>query len=74
MSDAPSGEARQHLPFVLGIIGDSGSGKSTVAAGVRALIGADRVSALELDDYHRFTRAERQEQGLTALSPAVHNL
>lgn len=74
MSHARPGAAYPHLPFVLGIIGDSGSGKSTVAAGVRALIGADRVSALELDDYHRFTRAERQEQGLTALSPSVHNL
>ena len=74
MSDAPTGLAGPPLPFVLGIVGDSGSGKSTVAAGVRSLIGEDRVSALELDDYHRFTRAERQEQGLTALSPAVHNL
>ena len=64
----------RHYPFVLGIIGDSGSGKSTVAAGVQALIGADRVSTLELDDYHRYTRAERQELSLTALNPVVHNL
>jgi len=40
-----------HHPFVLGIVGDSGSGKSTVAEGVAALIGPDRVSTLELDDY-----------------------
>jgi len=62
-----------HHPFVLGIVGDSGSGKSTVAQGVAALIGPDRVSTLELDDYHRHTRAERQELGLTALHPSVHN-
>jgi phosphoribulokinase len=74
MSDAHFGEEPQHLPFLLGIIGDSGSGKSTVAAGVRALIGPERTGALELDDYHRYTRAERQELGLTALNPAVHNL
>ncbi len=62
------------LPFVLGIVGDSGSGKSTIAHGVRALIGSDRVTDMRLDDYHRFTRAERAERGLTALNPMVHNL
>ncbi len=66
-------EAGVH-PFVLGIIGDSGSGKSTVARGVRELIGPGRVATLSLDDYQRYTRAERSELGLTALSPMVHNL
>jgi uridine kinase len=61
-------------PFILGISGDSGSGKNTVAQGVAALLGPERVATLELDDYHRFTRAEREEQGLTALHPSVHNL
>lgn len=60
-------------PFVLGIIGDSGSGKNTVAKGVRALLGRDNVADLELGDYHRFTRAERAERGVTALHPTVHN-
>lgn len=73
MSDE-QGDAPRHLPFVLGIIGDSGSGKSTVARGVRELIGPARVTTLELDDYHRYSRAERQELGLTALNPMVHNL
>jgi phosphoribulokinase len=73
MSDAQD-DAPLHLPFVLGIIGDSGSGKSTVSRGVRELIGPDRVSTLDLDDYHRYSRAERQELGLTALNPMVHNL
>lgn len=73
MSDQ-NGQAPRHHPFVLGIVGDSGSGKSTIARGVRELIGPGRVSTLELDDYHRYTRAERQELGLTALNPMVHNL
>ena len=73
MSDE-QGDAPRHLPFVLGIIGDSGSGKSTVARGVRELIDPARVTTLELDDYHRYSRAERQELGLTALNPMVHNL
>lgn len=67
-------DAPRHHPFVLGIIGDSGSGKSTVSRGVRELIGADRVSTLDLDDYHRYSRAERLELQLTALNPMVHNL
>lgn len=72
MSDDLSPQQTHH-PFVLGIVGDSGSGKSTVAEGVAALIGPDRVSTLELDDYHRYTRAERLEQGVTALNPSVHD-
>lgn len=74
MSDAQELGAPRPLPFVLGVIGDSGSGKTTVANGVRQLIGPDRVGLLELDDYHRFTRAERQEKGLTALNPQVHDV
>jgi uridine kinase len=67
-------DERAVAPFVLGVIGDSGSGKSTVARGVRELIGPDRVTTLSLDDYQRYTRAERAELGLTALNPMVHNL
>jgi uridine kinase len=70
MSDEHGGPT----PFVLGIIGDSGSGKSTVARGVRELIGPARVTTLSLDDYQRYTRAERGDMGLTALNPMVHNL
>lgn len=73
MSDDLNPQQPVHHPFVLGIVGDSGSGKSTVAEGVAALIGPDRVSTLELDDYHRYTRAERLEQGITALHPTVHD-
>lgn len=60
-------------PFVLGIVGDSGSGKNTLADAVEALLGPARVADLRLDDYHRFTREERLARGLTALNPMVHN-
>ena len=59
---------------MLGIVGDSGSGKTTVADSVAALLGRERVTDVHLDDYHRFSREERAEKGLTALNPAVHNL
>jgi phosphoribulokinase len=61
------------LPFVLGIIGDSGSGKSMISNAVRHLLGDDKVADLKLDDYLRFTRAERRERGLTSLDPKVHD-
>lgn len=73
MSDAQD-DAPRHHPFVLGIIGDSGSGKNTVSRGVGDLIGSGRVATVDLDDYHRYSRAERQELQLTALNPMVHNL
>jgi phosphoribulokinase len=60
--------------FVLGIVGDSGSGKNTVADSVRELVGSERVTEVRLDDYHRFTREERAAQGVTPLNPIVHNL
>jgi phosphoribulokinase len=61
-------------PFVLGVVGDSGSGKSTLADSVTTLLGRDRVTDVQLDDYHRFTREERTARGVTALNPIVHNI
>jgi uridine kinase len=61
-------------PFVLGVIGDSGSGKNTLADAVEALLGPARVVDVTLDDYHRFTREERATRGVTALNPMVHNI
>jgi phosphoribulokinase len=60
-------------PCLIAIVGDSGSGKSTVADAVTALLGPDRVTDLRLDDYHRYTREERAAREMTALNPAVHN-
>lgn len=71
---AGASDTERALPFVLGIIGDSGSGKNTLANGVRTLLGEDAVTNLELDDYHRYTRAERAQRGVTSLNPMVHNL
>jgi phosphoribulokinase len=60
-------------PFVLGIIGDSGSGKSVVCDAVRHLLGPDSVANVRLDDYLRLTRAERKSKGLSSLNPSVHD-
>lgn len=60
-------------PFVIGVVGDSGSGKSTIADAVTTLLGPHRVTDVRLDDYHRYSREERAERGMTALNPMVHN-
>lgn len=61
-------------PIFLGVVGDSAAGKSTLASGIAAILGRDRVAILQADDYHRHSRAERRRQGLTALAPAANHL
>jgi uridine kinase len=54
------------LPFVIGVAGGSGSGKSTVTQQVLASFGADMVSVVMQDDYYRdqthLTLEARREQ------------
>jgi phosphoribulokinase len=56
-------------PIMLGVVGDSASGKTTLTRGLVRLLGAEQVSHMALDDYHRFDRAQRAERGLTPLHP-----
>ncbi len=42
-----------HTPFVIGVAGGSGSGKSTVADRVIGLAGHERVAVLALDSYYQ---------------------
>lgn len=39
-------------PFIVGIAGGTGSGKTTVAAGLSAAIGPDRVTLIDADSYY----------------------
>jgi phosphoribulokinase len=61
-------------PIMLCLVGDSGAGKSTLSNGCVALLGADRVTAICLDDYHALDRVGRQARGVTALDPAANHL
>ncbi|MCP5372905.1 MAG: phosphoribulokinase [Hyphomicrobiales bacterium] len=56
-------------PVVLGIVGDSAAGKTTLTRGIANILGPDRVLTMCTDDYHRFDRAERAANGLSALDP-----
>lgn len=59
---------------MLGLVGDSAAGKTTLVRGVVRLLGRQGVTPLCLDDYHRYGRAERDARGITASDPAANNL
>ena len=56
-------------PILLGIVGDSAAGKSTLTKGILDIIGRERVTHVCLDDYHKYDRVERARLGITALHP-----
>jgi phosphoribulokinase len=56
-------------PIILGVVGDSATGKSTLSNGIAKILGEDRCTVICTDDYHAFDRAERAQNGLSALDP-----
>ena len=46
-------------PIILGVVGDSASGKTTLTRGLVRVLGQEQVSHVCLDDYHRYDRAQR---------------
>jgi phosphoribulokinase len=56
-------------PVMLAIAGDSAAGKTTVTRGLVEALGADRCTAVCVDDYHRYDRAERRDLPFTVLHP-----
>ncbi|WP_322487476.1 uridine kinase [Chloroflexus sp.] len=61
-------------PLMLGLIGASGVGKTTLTRGIIRLLGAQGVTPISLDDYLRYSRAERAARGLTDADPAATDL
>ena len=61
-------------PLLLGIGGDSGTGKSTFVGGIYKIFGPDKITNINLDDYHTFYRVQRNIYRLTALYPAADNM
>jgi phosphoribulokinase len=59
-------------PIMLSIVGDSGSGKTTITRGVVRVLGEDRVTHFCADDYHRYDRRQRAERGITPLDPSCN--
>lgn len=54
---------------MLGIVGDSATGKTTISQGIEEILGKDRVTNLCTDDYHKYNRVQRKELNISALHP-----
>jgi phosphoribulokinase len=65
---------RVDRPILLGIIGDSGAGKTTLAEGIARILGEDQVLTICSDDYHLNSRAERARKRVTALNPECNHI
>jgi phosphoribulokinase len=61
-------------PIMLGIVGDSGSGKTTITRGLVRVLGEEMVTHFCTDDYHRYDRRQRAERGITPLHPDCNYL
>jgi phosphoribulokinase len=61
-------------PIVLGVVGDSGAGKTTLTRGLVRVLGAEHAVRLNADDYHRYDRRQRAELGVTPLNPEANHL
>jgi len=59
-------------PIMVGIAGDSASGKTTLTQGLVEALGPDRITAICVDDYHRYDRVERKGLPFTPLHPACN--
>lgn len=61
-------------PIILGVVGDSASGKTTLTRGLMRVLGEEQISHVRLDDYHRHDRAERGRLGVTPLHPDCNHM
>jgi len=60
--------------IMLGVVGDSAAGKTTLTKGIVDLLGEENVTAICSDDYHKYDRKERKEKGITALHPDCNHV
>jgi len=60
--------------IVVGVVGDSGAGKTTVTRGLTRVLGDQHVTHISADDYHRYDRRQRRELGVTPLHPDSNHL
>jgi phosphoribulokinase len=56
-------------PIILGVVGDSATGKTTLSRGLVRMLGDNNVTHVAADDYHRYDRRQRAAHGITPLHP-----
>jgi phosphoribulokinase len=60
--------------IILGIVGDSAAGKTTLTKGIAQILGEENVTTICTDDYHRYDRIQRAEKKISALHPDCNYL
>ena len=61
-------------PFVLGIAGDSGAGKSTIAGAIERVFGSLNTQIIRGDDKHKWERGDENWKEITHLNPKANDL
>jgi uridine kinase/ribulose-5-phosphate 4-epimerase/fuculose-1-phosphate aldolase len=61
-------------PFVIGIAGESGVGKSTLTEIISLYFGYDNTTILSTDDLHKWERNHPEWENFTHLNPLANNL
>ncbi len=61
-------------PIIIGIAGDSGSGKDTLADSIEGLFGKHSTVKLSGDDYHRWDRQKPMWNVMTHINPMANDL
>ncbi len=61
-------------PILIGVAGDSGSGKTTYTNGLRRMLGRDIVGTIAMDGYHKENREQRRISGQLPLDPEANRL
>jgi len=62
-------ESRVGRSIILGVVGDSAAGKTTLTRGLVRVLGEDNVTHVCIDDYHRYDRRQRADRNITPLNP-----
>ncbi len=47
-------------PVMIGIVGDSAAGKTTVTQGLVWTLGEEQITTVSTDDYHKYDREQRK--------------
>ncbi|MCK9351762.1 MAG: hypothetical protein M0P76_03155 [Candidatus Pacebacteria bacterium] len=62
------------MPYLIGVAGDSGSGKTTFTGSLRGLFGKKNVAIVAGDDMHKWERGNIMWQKFTHLHPKANDL
>lgn len=61
-------------PILIGIVGDSAAGKTTLTRGLVRILGEARSTHVSADHYLRYDREQRSQRGLTAQNPDANHV